>query len=96
MNRWTDHAAEYETALLRVSEIAKKKGYILNTDEERVEKVVGLMTENHILAGKYFCPCKQTHPLDPDSDVTCPCPSWIEEIDRDGHCYCRLFFKKGK
>ena len=94
MNQWTTHAAEYEVALLRASEIARKNGYIINPDQIRVEKVIGLMTENFISVQKYICPCKQTHPVDPAADVACPCPSWKTEIEESGHCYCRLFYRK--
>ena len=93
MNQWTSHAAEYETALLRIRKIAKDNGFGLNTDEARIEKVVGLMTENFVSTGAYYCPCKQSHPLAPEIDTTCPCPSWEEEIAKDGHCLCRLFYK---
>ncbi|MCK7508497.1 MAG: hypothetical protein MZV70_33560 [Desulfobacterales bacterium] len=56
-------------------------GYVLNIDGERLEKVVGLMTENLALTGKRFCPRKQSHPLDPDRDVVCPCPEWKSETE---------------
>jgi len=92
MNPWTTHRAEYESLLDDLRQTAERNGYILNPDSERVAKVVGLMTENLVAAGRRFCPCKQTHPLDRDKDVTCPCPAWKAEIDRDGHCFCRLFY----
>ena len=93
MNPWTTRHEEYQAVLGKVSAIAQQNGYVLNPDGDRVEKVVGLMTENFVSAGKQYCPCKQSHPLDPAKDVTCPCPPWKEEIEKDGHCYCRLFFK---
>jgi ferredoxin-thioredoxin reductase catalytic subunit len=94
MNQWTTHLKEYSDALIRVSSIAEQNGYVLNPDEERVRKVVGLMTENFVNAGKYYCPCKQTQPLNPAKDEVCPCPQLKEEVAKDGHCFCRLFFKK--
>ena len=94
MNKWTTHTAEYEDTLQRVSVIAEKSGYILNPNGERVKKVVGLMTENFVQTGKYFCPCKQSHPLNPEVDVLCPCPTWKEEIKEVGHCFCDLFYQK--
>lgn len=94
MNQWTSHTTEYEKTLSRVSLVARSNGFILNPDEERVKKVVGLMTENSVNAGKYYCPCKQSHPLNPETDVLCPCPGWQEEIKKDGHCFCRLFYQK--
>ena len=94
MNQWTTHLAEYETLLVYLSQMAERNGYILNPDQERVEKVVGLMTENLMTAGRRFCPCKQSRPLNREKDVICPCPTLKAEIDEDGHCFCRLFFRK--
>jgi len=93
MNQWTTHTAEYESALSRASIFAEKNSLILNPDEERLKKVVGLMTENYVNTGKYFCPCNQTHPLNPQTDLVCPYPTWKEEIEKDGHCFCRLFYQ---
>jgi ferredoxin-thioredoxin reductase catalytic subunit len=77
---------------MELEDIANRAGYVLNPDGERLEKVVGLMTENLVLAGKRFCPCKQSHPLAPGRDVVCPCPEWKSEIETEGHCFCKLFF----
>jgi ferredoxin-thioredoxin reductase catalytic subunit len=86
--------AEYESTLKKARDLADESGWILNPDGERVEKVVGLMTINHNQTGRYFCPCKQSHPLDPAKDVICPCPDLSEEMQADGHCFCRLFYVK--
>jgi ferredoxin-thioredoxin reductase catalytic subunit len=94
VNQWTEHEAEFEKLLGRIRELAERSGFVLNPDAERVSKVVGLMTNNLVDAGKRYCPCKQSHPLDVKADVLCPCPTWREEIARDGHCACRLFFSK--
>ena len=94
MNQWTTHRVEYENLLGHLRRMAESNGYTLNPDHERVEKVVGLMTENLVADGQRICPCKQTHPLDRDKDITCPCPTWKTEIEKDGHCFCRLFYKQ--
>lgn len=94
MNQWTTHMSEYEELRKSLEEMAERSGFILNPDIERLEKVVGLMTENRVLAGQRFCPCKQSHPLDPGRDVVCPCPEWKSEIEAEGHCFCRLFFAR--
>ncbi|HEC78048.1 MAG TPA: ferredoxin:thioredoxin reductase [candidate division WOR-3 bacterium] len=86
--------APYNENLERIKNIAEEKGFILNPDEERVKKVVGLMTMNFKEYNKYYCPCKQSHPLDPTKDVVCPCSTLEQEVNKDGHCYCRLFYKK--
>ena len=72
--------------------IAASGARTLNPDMERQEKVLGLMTMNRQATGTTFCPCRQSHPLDPDHDVVCPCPELEEDVARDGHCFCRLFY----
>ncbi len=79
----------------RLKEVAMAKGLIFNPDKDRKNKVIGLMTRNFKEFGKYFCPCKQQHPLNPDVDPLCPCNEMDKEIAKDGHCYCKLFFKGG-
>jgi ferredoxin-thioredoxin reductase catalytic subunit len=96
MNQWTTHDAEYDALRKDLEEVATRAGYVLNPDGGRLEKVLGLMTENLVLTGKRFCPCKQSHPLDPGRDVVCPCPEWKREIETEGHCFCRLFFVREK
>lgn len=86
----------YEVNLKRIERIAERKGYRLNNNGERIAKVVGLMTMNFLEHGKYYCPCKQSEPLDEKQDVLCPCPVLDEEVMKDGHCFCKLFFRRKK
>jgi len=83
----------YEKNLKRIKKIAEEKGYKLNSDEERVKKVVGKMTKNYIEHEKYYCSCKQSHPLNAEKDVLCPCPTVEKEVEEDGHCHCQLFYR---
>ncbi len=94
-NSWdsTVGTKEYNETLVRAENIAAKSGLSLNEDSERVQKVIGLMTMNLQSAGNYFCPCKQSHPLDASKDVLCPCPEISDEINADGCCFCKLFFE---
>lgn len=83
----------YNKNLLRLTEIATATGVILNSDQQRVEKVVGLMANNYDLVGEWVCPCKQSvKPAQKGKDVECPCPEWLDEINKMGHCHCKLFF----
>ncbi|MBN1982946.1 MAG: hypothetical protein JW795_15550 [Chitinivibrionales bacterium] len=77
----------------RIKTFVEQKGYGLNPDTSRVEKVLGLMTMNFQKTGSYFCPCKQSHPLNPASDVVCPCPELDTEIASQGRCTCKLIFR---
>ena len=88
-----EQTKEYQTNYERLSAYAVTHGYRLNTDEARATKVVGSMTNNFLKSGKYYCPCKQSHPLNPDKDTLCPCNEMKQEIEKDGHCCCRLFYK---
>ena len=93
-NSWdsTVNTEAYTKTLERAEKYALDNGYRLNPNIERVQKVLGLMTLNHIAWGKYLCPCKQSHPPDAENDVTCPCPDMDNEIETEGSCSCRLFF----
>ncbi|MCX6844254.1 MAG: ferredoxin:thioredoxin reductase [candidate division WOR-3 bacterium] len=79
----------------RARKVGAELGYVLNPDIERTLKVSSLLAKNFAEHGKYYCPCKQSHPLDPAKDVLCPCPTLKDEVAKDGHCVCRLFFKPG-
>lgn len=95
-NSWDDIVGtdKYNKNIERIEKLAESQGFILNPDKERLKKVVGLMTMNHNEFGKYYCPCKQNHPLDPDKDILCPCPELKDEVIKDGHCFCKLFYSK--
>ena len=83
----------YDENLARLEKVAIEKDLVLNPDEARVRKVVGLMTENFFAAGEYICPCKQQHkPPVAGQDKLCPCPEMATEIREQGHCFCRLFY----
>lgn len=83
----------YQQNLDRLNNVAKSKRYYLNPDEERVKKVVGLMTMNFSQTNQYFWPCKQSHPLDVKQDTACPYPEMDQEVAQKGNCFCRLFYK---
>lgn len=92
MNPWTTHQREYQDLRSTLEEKGRESGFMLNPDTDRLQKVLGLMTENLVATGKPFCPCKQSHPLDAGKDAVCPCPEWKSEVAAEGHCFCRLFF----
>jgi len=83
----------FESNLSRIQSIAAKKGWVLNPDEKRIQKVVGLMADNFTDHGDYYCPCKQSGESPKPDDVLCPCPDAEKEITEAGHCYCRLFYR---
>lgn len=87
----------YETNLKRLTEIAESNGLVLNPDQARIAKVVGLMSQNFDVAAEWVCPCKQkVKPAQKGMDKLCPCPEWLDEVKELGHCFCRLFYTKEK
>ena len=78
----------------RARKVGDTLGYVLNPDTKRALKIANLLAKNEEQSGKRYCPCKQSHPLDPEKDVVCPCSDVHDEIARDGHCHCWLFFRK--
>jgi ferredoxin-thioredoxin reductase catalytic subunit len=76
----------------RARKVGEGLGYVLNPDAARTLKVSNLLAKNFAEFGEYYCPCKQSDPLDREKDVTCPCPTLADEIAKDGHCFCRLFY----
>ncbi|HEX7319269.1 MAG TPA: ferredoxin-thioredoxin reductase catalytic domain-containing protein [bacterium] len=89
-----EHDNDCQMNYQRLKKIAERKGFIINPNRDWDEQIIGLMTNNLKEHGKYYCPCKQHHPVDRECDVVCPCPTLDDEVEQDGYCHCRLFCKK--
>lgn len=69
---------------------AVQENYILNPDLKVLGKVYTALAKNIVKHGKPYCPCRiRLHPGN-----VCPCTSVRSDIAANGHCKCRLFFKK--
>lgn len=78
-----------------VSRYAKKKGFILNPNEEMLHLVIEGLARNKLEHGKQYCPCRIiSGDEQEDSKIICPCIYHEDEIKEDGSCHCNLFFKK--
>lgn len=74
---------------------AKKNGFRLNPDRATVERLVKGLLANEKKYGARYCPCRRvTGNIEEDRPKICPCRWHREEIKRDGHCHCWLFFRK--
>lgn len=72
---------------------SERTGYALNPDEEELELVLEGLANNRDKYGRQYCPCRPvTGDPEEDKPKICPCEWHEEEIERDGHCHCRLFF----
>ncbi len=75
-------------------EYAEKNGFKLNPDTKAVERLINGLFENEKKHGERYCPCRRiTGNLEEDKLKICPCAWHKEEIAKDGHCCCRLYFK---
>jgi len=76
------------------SEYAEKNGFQLNPDEKTVERVIDGLLRNEEKYGKQYCPCRRvTGDEAEDTKKICPCFWHKDEIEKDGHCFCRLYIK---
>ncbi len=87
---------ELEKNLLDQSrEYAKRKGFVLNPNEQMLNAVIAGLAKNIKEKGKAFCPCRVNIGNEKeDAKNVCPCVFHTKEIEKDGYCKCRLFFKK--
>ncbi|MFA5368548.1 MAG: ferredoxin-thioredoxin reductase catalytic domain-containing protein [Candidatus Paceibacterota bacterium] len=75
-------------------EYAQEKGFKLNPNEKIVEGVIKGLLLREELFGEKYCPCrKMTNDKIEDKKIICPCVYHLEEVEKDGHCYCNLFVK---
>ena len=73
---------------------AKDNGFKLNPNQEVVERLVRGLLANEEKYGARYCPCRRvTGKKEEDQPKICPCKWHREEIERDGHCFCGLFYK---
>ena len=76
------------------SKYAEKNGFKLNPDKKTVERVINGLLENEKKHGQRYCPCRRvTGEKEEDLKKICPCFWHKDEIDKDGHCFCRLYVK---
>lgn len=76
------------------SKYAEENGFKLNPDKKIVERVINGLLENEKKHGEKYCPCRRvTGEKEEDSKKICPCFWHKDEINKDGHCFCRLYVR---
>lgn len=74
---------------------AENNGFRLNPDKEAVKRLIKGLLANEKKYGARYCPCRRVSGnIEEDKKKICPCQWHRQEIEKDGHCYCGLFFKK--
>ncbi len=75
--------------------IARKNGWVLNPDEEHLQTVIRGLVRNKKKFGRPYCPCRlRSGDEERDRAIECPCIYHKDEIAKDGHCHCLLYYKK--
>ncbi len=83
----------YERILRFARAYAKVKGLRLNPDPEKLDAIIKALAENEKRYSYRFCPCRTiTGNFEEDKDKICPCKWHMEEIEKQGHCHCGLFW----
>jgi len=86
---------EVDELIKKYEEYAQNSGFKLNPDKETVNRVVKSLLDREKNLGARYCPCRRvTGDKEEDKKIICPCIYHKEEIEKDGHCLCNLFFKK--
>ena len=89
-----DQSEKIEELIVGYSKYAEENGFTLNPDKKTVERVIKGLLENEKKYGEKYCPCRRvTGDKEEDSKKICPCFWHKDEINKDGHCFCRLYVK---
>jgi len=87
--------AEIQKLVEELEGHARAKGFILNPNRKVVENIARVLLKKEATVGARYCPCRVvTGDKEKDKKIICPCVYHVQEVDEDGHCFCRLFFRK--
>ena len=71
------------------------KGYLFNTDKERVHELLEGLITNKERYGYMCCPCRlASGDREKDRDILCPCVYREDDVKAYGSCYCNLYVSK--
>ena len=81
----------YET----LRKVQEPKGYLFNTDKERVLQLLEGLILNRERYGYMCCPCRlASGDRHKDRDIICPCVYREPDVEEFGSCYCNLYVSK--
>jgi len=90
----TDAAQEEEEMLRWAEDYAKKCGWVLNSDEKQLRTVIRGLVRNRKKFGRAYCPCRlRSGDEEKDRAIECPCVYHKDEVENQGSCHCRLYFR---
>jgi ferredoxin-thioredoxin reductase catalytic subunit len=68
---------------------AERGGFLLNSDEKELSRLLEALSYSLLKFGKRYCPCRVRK-----EENVCPCIHHREEIEEKGSCLCGLFLKR--
>jgi len=90
----TNDDDKIEKVIREYEEYAKKNNFSLNSDRKIAEGIIKSLLEREKKFGFRYCPCRKiSDNPEEDKKIICPCYFHLSEIERNGHCLCRLFVK---
>lgn len=76
-------------------EYAKENGWVLNPNKKILDTVIRGLQRSEKRFGERYCPCRlRSGDVEKDRAIICPCIYHRDEIADDGHCHCRLYYRK--
>lgn len=83
-----------EEIKLWAEKYAKDNGWLLNPDERQLSAVLKGLARNKLKFKEQYCPCRiRSGDPEKDKEIICPCIYHEDEIESEGNCHCRFFFK---
>lgn len=93
-NNGNDNNGKIDELEKEYAKYAKANGFQLNPDKNVARRVINGLLENKKKHGEMYCPCRRvTGDTKEDLKKICPCFWHKDEIEKDGHCLCRLYTK---
>ncbi len=88
--------SESEADMLKWAQgIARKNEWDLNPEEGHLRTVIRGLVRNKKKFGRPYCPCRlRSGDEERDRAIECPCIYHKDEIAKEGHCHCLLYYKK--
>ena len=78
-----------------LKKIQGPKGFVFNSDREKVIVLLEGLLINMERYGYMSCPCRLAkEDREKDRDIICPCVYRLADIEEFGSCYCGLYVSK--
>jgi ferredoxin-thioredoxin reductase catalytic subunit len=88
---------DYTEIKKRTFEFAETNNISVNSDLEKVNRLLHALLKKETKFGETYCPCFViSGNKEEDSAIICPCKRCLLDVEDRGTCHCQLFVKKEK